>query len=87
MTMKKAMNHVSATEKEVVEWTLTSEKRHFDPFNELEVDVIISHESGESWRVPAFWSGNDRWRARFAPPINGHYTIPVSYTHLTLPTN
>ena len=73
--MTKTMAHISATEKEVVEWTFTSAKQHNDPFNELELDVIIIHESGDTWQVPAFWSGNDRWRARFAPPINGHYTI------------
>jgi hypothetical protein len=69
------MTHVSTTEKELVEWTFTSAKRHNDPFNELELDVIIRHETGETWRVPAFWSGNDRWRARFSPPRNGHYTM------------
>jgi hypothetical protein len=36
---------------------------------------MLEHESGKSWRVPAFWAGGQEWRVRFAPPLPGCYQI------------
>jgi len=40
----------------------------------LEVDVEVCGPDGESRRVPAFWSGDRDFRARFAAPGPGRYT-------------
>lgn len=59
----------------VSEWSYKSAKEHADPFNELKLDVLIAGPRGQEWRVPAFWSGGGNWRARFAPPEPGRYTL------------
>ena len=58
-----------------LEWNFTSEKFHEDPFNEMELDVIVKDEEGTEWKVPAFWGGGTNWRVRFAAPHVGKYTF------------
>jgi hypothetical protein len=65
--------HLRATQFEAQEWSYTSSKAYADPFNEIELDVLLSHASGQTWRVPAFWGGGGEWRVRFAPPLPGRY--------------
>ncbi len=50
----------------VIEWSYSSGKVYRDPFNEVQVDVIFSGPDGEERRVPAFWSGGQTWRVRYA---------------------
>ena len=57
-----------------LEWSFTSQKAHKDPFNEVELDVILADEQGNEWKVPAFWGGGTNWRVRFAAPDVGRYT-------------
>lgn len=65
---------ISGFTREVIEWNYTSNKVRLDPFNEIELDIVITHEDGESWVVPAFWGGGQEWRVRFAAPKCGVYT-------------
>ncbi len=44
-----------------------------DPFNEVEIDLVFTHEKGGQWCVPAYWAGGRRWYVRFAPPLTGTY--------------
>ena len=45
-----------------------------DPFLDTEIDVYFSDVNGGSeLRVPAFWTGGDRWKVRFAPSDTGKY--------------
>jgi Protein of unknown function (DUF4038)/Domain of unknown function (DUF5060) len=62
----------------VTELTFTSSKPHADPFNELEVDVLFTSPNGQIERVPAFWAGEDRWRARFSSPTPGPHAFATS---------
>jgi hypothetical protein len=62
------------TEHCVSEWGYGSGKAYADPFNEIEVDVIVQNGESRTWRVPAYWAGDQEWRVRFAPPAAGHYT-------------
>lgn len=64
---------VRAVRKQVAEWSYTSAKRREDPFNEVELDVVVRHAGGDSWRVPAYWAGDQEWRLRFCPPKAGAY--------------
>src|SRR5438067_8747272 len=58
----------------VSEWTFNSGKHYDDPFNQIDLDLLITGPDGAQVRVPAFWSGALEWRARFAPPKAGRYT-------------
>lgn len=57
-----------------IELTLTAARSYKDIFNEVEVDVVFRDATGETWRVPAFWAGDNTFRVRFAAPRPGHYT-------------
>lgn len=57
------------------EWSYVSGKQYADPFNEIEVDAIVTTPSGTEERVPAFWAGGSIWRVRYAPPSPGDYRI------------
>ena len=65
--------NLSATQNEILEWGYESGKAYADPGNEITLDVLFEHESGQAWRVPAFWAGGQEWRVRFAPPQPGQY--------------
>ncbi|MBE0696281.1 MAG: DUF4038 domain-containing protein, partial [Anaerolineaceae bacterium] len=73
-----------ATQFRVLEWELPLTTNVADPFNSFEPDVEITHETGRSWRVPAYWAGGragntiPHWRVRFAPPLPGRYRAAAS---------
>ncbi len=65
---------ISALRGDIVEWDYLSDIRYADPFNEIELEVIV--ENGErTWRLPAFWRGDHRWSVRFRPSSPGTYTL------------
>ncbi len=57
-----------------VEWAYTSGKGYADPFNEVELDVVVTDPDGGECTVPAFWAGDRTWRVRFAPRQIGSYS-------------
>lgn len=57
------------------EWAYASGKQYADPFNQVEVDAVVSTPAGGQERVPAFWGGGSVWRVRYAPPAPGTYKI------------
>jgi len=58
----------------VTEWSYSSEKAYADPFNDLELDVVITDPQGHEQTVPAFWAGEQTWRIRYSPMVAGRYT-------------
>jgi len=68
-----------------VEWAYNSQKSYNDPFNEVDVDVVFTHENGQQWRVPAFWAGGNEWKVRFAPPLPGTYQYHAESTDKSNP--
>jgi hypothetical protein len=64
----------------VFERTFQSRKPYNDPFNDVDVDVIVRGGGGRTWRVPAFWRGGQRWTVRFAPPAPGTYAYRLEST-------
>src|SRR5260370_36262757 len=56
------------------EWSYSSAKQYKDPFNQVDLDVIFHDPQGREHRVPAFWSGENDWTIRYAPPAPGTYT-------------
>jgi len=69
----------------VSEWSFSSGKAYADPFNEVEVDVVVQDGAGRAWRVPAYWAGDQEWRVRFAPPAAGSYTYRTVCTDAANP--
>ena len=55
----------------VAEWSYSSGKAYRDPFNDVELDVIITNPEGQEQRVPAFWAGEQTWRVRYSSPKVG----------------
>lgn len=62
------------------ERSFESRKGYPDPFNDVEVDVVFSRPDGNSWRVPAFWRGGNKWTVRFSPPVPGAYQYHLEST-------
>ncbi len=57
-----------------IEIEFDSARAHADPFRELDLDVTFTAPSGKSVRVPAFWAGGTRFKARYASPETGTHT-------------
>jgi hypothetical protein len=57
----------------MTEWSYSSAKAYADPFNEVELDLLITAPDGTVQRVPAFWAGEQKWRVRYAPHTTGHF--------------
>jgi hypothetical protein len=58
----------------VQEWRFEATHHYNDPFNEVDVDMLIENRHGESWLVPAFWAGGGVWFVRFSATLPGTYT-------------
>jgi hypothetical protein len=58
-----------------IEWAYSSGKAYIDPFNDVELDVVVTDPDGQELTVPAFWAGDQTWRVRFAPRQIGQYTF------------
>jgi hypothetical protein len=61
------------TQNRPFEIAFESQAVYGDIFQEVDLDVVFSGEDGETWRVPAFWSGQGSFRVRFAAPRAGLY--------------
>jgi hypothetical protein len=57
------------------EWSWISGKQYSDPFNQIDVDAVVTLPSGAEERVPAFWAGESTWRVRYAPTTPGLYHV------------
>ena len=57
-----------------------ADRAHKDPFNDLEVDVLVDEPGGVMHRVPCFWSGGNQWKLRFSPRVPGEHRFKVEVT-------
>jgi hypothetical protein len=64
---------IAAVARQPIEFSFTSGKKYADPFADAELDVLFEGPSGQALRVPAFWSGEQTWRVRFAAPEAGSW--------------
>jgi hypothetical protein len=74
-----AVQAADASQWEVFETSYESAKAYSNAFTEVEVDVVFQ-QGDKQWKVPAFWAGDRKWTARFAPPTQGKYTYRVECT-------
>jgi len=68
----------SCKESAIQQWTVfenswETTKKYNNPFTDVEVNVVFEHED-KQWVVPAFWTGDNKWSVRFAPPVAGEFT-------------
>lgn len=47
-----------------------SEKAYSDPFNDVEVSLILTG-CGRQYTIPGFWAGENKWKFRFVCPFKG----------------
>ena len=73
-TLRATADPIRAVQYEAMEWSYTSRKAYPDPFNAVELDVIVTHSDGREQRVPAFWAGEQNWTVRFSPHRTGRYS-------------
>ncbi len=59
----------------VIEISFASTSRYDDPYNDVELDVLVTTSDGGQLRIPAFWAGDNVWKARFAGNRLGDYTF------------
>ncbi|MBZ0297706.1 MAG: DUF4038 domain-containing protein [Anaerolineae bacterium] len=71
-----------ATQNIPTEWAYTSGKAYTDPFNEIQLDVVVTAPDGSEQRVPTFWAGDQTWRVRYSSPQTGihHFRTVCSDT-------
>ena len=56
---------------------LHSEKTYENPYMEVEIDAVFTHEDGDTVSLYGFWNGGDEWRVRFAPTKTGRWDYAV----------
>lgn len=54
------------------ELSFESAKQYADPFNDVNVDLVLVG-SGMKYTVPAFWDGGNTWKVRFVCPSEGEW--------------
>lgn len=67
------MNNGATQENVVWEWSLISDRVRSSGADQIEVDAHFKGPGGQSGVVPAFWTGENVWRVRFASPQTGEY--------------
>ncbi len=74
------MEKYKAVTNVVTEIKFEANRAHKDPFNDLEVDVLVDEPGGVKHRVPCFWSGGNQWKLRFSPRVPGEHRFRVEVT-------
>ncbi len=54
-----------------VEISFTAERSYGDPFRDVSLAVVFTQPDASALRVPAFWAGGNKWKARYASPQIG----------------
>lgn len=60
-------------QQQVAEVSFSSTKRYTDPFNDVELDAVVTGPDGTERRVPCYWAGGQTWRLRFGGFRPGQY--------------
>lgn len=57
---------------------LKSEKKYKNPYTDVDIDAVFTHEDGTKINLYGFWSGGDEWRVRFAPTKTGVWEYVIT---------
>ena len=63
-----------------VDVVLQSEKKYDNPYKDVQIDAVFTHESGKTISLYGFWYGGDEWRVRFSPTLTGVWEYTVTCT-------
>ena len=65
---------------QIVEIAFSANTSYDDPYNDVELEALVTTPGGEQLRVPAFWAGGNVWKVRIAgdPPGNYAYTTAAN---------
>ncbi len=61
------------------EVVLLSDKKYDDPFNDVDVDLILTNGT-VTYTIPGFWDGGNTWRVRFVCTSEGTWTYKTVCT-------
>ncbi len=56
---------------------LRSSVTYDNPYADVEIDAVFTHEDGDEIFLYGFWNGGDEWRVRFAPTKTGRWDYVV----------
>lgn len=56
---------------------LHSGTEYENPYTDVEINAVFTHEDGETIALCGFWNGGDEWRVRFAPTKTGRWDYVV----------
>ncbi len=77
--MKNIDSEIKAVTWVAKEIVLQSNKKYDDPFNDVDVDLILTNGT-LTYTVPGFWDGDDTWRVRFTCTEEGTWTYKTVCT-------
>ena len=55
----------------MAELTFTARNNYTHPFNQVTLDVVFTDPKGKMFLGPAFWNGNNKWKARYSSSVPG----------------
>jgi len=61
-----------------VDISLTSTVTYANPFKDVQVNAVFTHEDGTTIAIPGFWNGGSEWKVRFSPTKLGNWTFSIS---------
>ena len=64
------------------EIVLHSAKTYENPFLDVNVDAVFTHEDGTRIALPGFWNGENEWKVRFSAEKSGIWRYRVTCTDL-----
>ncbi len=62
------------------EIVLHSTKEYANPFADVDIDAVFTHEDGTVIKLPGFWNGDNEWKVRFSPEKTGLWKYEVTCT-------
>jgi hypothetical protein len=57
----------------LIEFIFTTQTKYEDPFNTVDLELIIAGPDGTTQRVPAFWAGDNKYKVRYSSARIGEY--------------
>ena len=58
--------------------SLRSDELVSEPYTNVRVTATFTSESGQTYEIPGFWDGGNKWEVRFAPPAPGTWEWATS---------
>jgi hypothetical protein len=60
------------------EFSFTTDTNYDNPFTEVDVTTVFTHEGGRTLQVNGFYDGDQTWRVRFMPVEEGDWTFETA---------